>query len=202
MKKFKIIMLVLFLIVSIGVTYAYYTSSDTIPNEFFVGDFYVIIEEEFEEGQTLGYDENIGEFITNIPKKVYVSNEENTGAIVRVSYNEYMTMNQYNGNPYLYVTNNLKDGYDRITKNWTDDFYYDWIYKDGWFYYRYVLPPNSRVQILESIDCSTDYTYIEDNYNLDFNLEAVQATSEAVNELWGLNVTISDDGYVDWRFIE
>lgn len=191
MKKIKIVMLLLFIIVSVGVTYAYYTSSDTIPNEFFVGDFYVIIEEEFEEGSS--FNRNTHE----ISKKVYVSNKEDAPAIVRVSYNEYMTFDDYDGDPYLYVVNNYDQSGERIVKNWTDGFYDDWIYYNGWYYYKYVLPANTSVQILESITARPEI-YDEDNYNLDFNLEAVQATPDAVKELWGIDVTIEEDGFILW----
>lgn len=191
MKKIKIVMLLLFIIVSVGVTYAYYTSSDTIPNEFFVGDFYVIIEEEFEESSS--FNRNTHE----ISKKVYVSNKEDAPAIVRVSYNEYMTFDGYDGDPYLYVVNNYDQSGERIVKNWVDGFYDDWIYYNGWYYYKYVLPANTSVQILESITARPEI-YDEDNYNLDFNLEAVQATPDAVKELWGLDVTIEEDGFILW----
>lgn len=191
MKKIKIVMLLLFVIVSVGVTYAYYTSSDTIPNEFFVGDFYVIIEEEFEEGSS--FNRNTHE----ISKKVYVSNKEDTPAIVRVSYNEYMTFDDYAGDPYLYVVNNYDQSGERIVKNWAEGFYDDWIYYNGWYYYMYVLPANTSVQILESITARQE-VYNEDNYNLDFNLEAVQATPDAVKELWGIDVTIEEDGFILW----
>lgn len=69
------------------------------------------------------------------------------------------------------------------------------VYNDG-------VTVNS-LKILESVTVKGDYTphpYYGLEYRLDFNMESAQATPEAIKDLWGFDVTISESGEVTWSF--
>ncbi len=127
------------------------------------------------------------------------------------------------GEEYL---NNKIDGQDVVIKEWTEEWLNDFVLgNDGWYYYKKVLNSNSNVQILNSImknpklfgDDSSDrddnmgtlsrlqiqhnlhQRYTASDYELDFNYEAVQADKKAIKELWGHDVTITDNE-IEWSF--
>ena len=169
----------------IGVTYAIFQKSMNITNRFNTAEYNVKIDEEFNPSTWPG--------VTT--KKVSVNNEGTAPVLVRVSYNEIW---KYNGN----IINNLVNGQNVVIKNWVSTFNTDWTYKDGWYYYKKVLPGKSSVQILESIklnDSIATMEYQNGEYELIFNYEAVQATKEAEKELWGHDITISGTT-VSWGF--
>lgn len=195
-KKINIILALLFIICFVGVTFAYYSYSKTFNNNFDVGDFNVVIEEVFDENGCLGNtykDDGTDCRINSITKEVYVVNKETTDAIVRISYNEYFS--PFNDNEYTDVES-ITDF--TIIKEWTSDFESDWILYNDWYYYKKILPAGEKFQLLSSVysdDCCGIYTY-----NLDFNIEAIQADVAAVKELWNEDVTINTDGSVVWGF--
>lgn len=191
-KKRNVIFLVLMLLLGIvGTTYAYFTKSETFDNVFSIDNFNVVIEENFEEGAIL-------ESESSVSKEVFVANKENVPAIVRLSYNESIISCELYDNVYKDLTSNLYYDSYYISKIWTQNFLDNWYFYEGWYYYLKVLPALETVQILDSISyenygpCGT--------YNLDYNIEAVQATSDAVKELWNQDVVINDDGTVYWGF--
>lgn len=188
-KKMNIILILLFVICFVGVTFAYYSYSETFNNNFDVGNFNVVIEEVFEENSCLGnYCNN--DFVS---KEVYVVNKESTDAIVRVSYNEYF--NKLNENEYSDILSLTEYS---VIKVWTSTFKSDWTYYNGWYYYKKVLPAGEQVQILSGVSSNDCYgVYV---YNLDFNIESVQASEEAIKDLWNEDVNIDNDGAVSWSF--
>lgn len=190
-KKINILFLALLVVCSvIGITYAFFTETVDFENNFLVGNFEVVIEEEFDESQYLGADSSI------VNKQVYVTNKENTGAIVRLMYDEYIDLSD--SLEYKNIVNNLCTDSDCVVKNWTSSFINDWILYDGWYYYKKVLNPAEKIQILSTLSEST--TLLSGIYNLDFNIEAVQADSNAVKELWNKIVAIEEDGSLTWTF--
>lgn len=195
-KKRNIIFIVIILLCGIaGGTYAYYSQAATFDNNFKILDFNVVIEENYDTESSFGGSSNI----TSISKEVFVVNKEDTGAIVRISYNEYIDNASLIDGEYKNIQNNLNNESDIFTKNWTDTFISDWVYSDGWYYYKKILPGNEKTQVLESVtynDILIDYGV----YNLDFNIEAVQPTSDAVLELWNKSVTINSDDTLEWNF--
>ena len=105
----------------------------------------------------------------------------------------------------LSLDNNV-NGTNVVTKNWTTAFTNDFIDGgDGWYYYKKTLAAEASVQVLDSIALNESLIstspYYNDyksyTYELDFNFEAIQASSSAISEIWGRTATISG-GNVTW----
>lgn len=187
-KKFKPLIFVGILAVVcaiVGYTVAYYYSNIVVPNQFQSMTYNVqITEEDF--NNTFG------------TKKVFFKNEEetNTPVVLRFNFNESW------GNG----VNNLINGTNVVTKTWTDAFTNDFESNpDGWYYYKKILNPQESVQVLESISRNDTLInsspnrseYVNSNYHLDINFEAIQATPEAVQEIWNKSITITGTS-VQW----
>ena len=100
------------------------------------------------------------------------------------------------------------NGENVVQKNWTSAFTNDFIDGgDGWYYYKKVLNAEESVQVLESISLKEDLIstspYYNDyknyTYELDFNFEAIQASSSAISNIWNKDVTING-GDITWSF--
>ena len=190
-KKPLIFLLALIAIGVVGTTFAYYYTEIAIPNQFRTMTYNVTIEEEFND--TWG------------TKKVsFVNKEEtNTPVVLRINYNE-LWRKEVSGVK-LSLDNNV-NGENVVTKNWTSTFTSDFIDGgDGWYYYKKTLNAEESVQVLNSISLKEDLIstsrYYNDyksyTYELDFNFEAIQASSSAISEIWGKTATISG-GNVTW----
>lgn len=191
-KKKPLFFLLLLLVLGIvGTTFAYYYTEIAIPNQFRAMTYNVTIEEEF--NNTWG------------TKKVsFVNNEEtNTPVVLRINYNE-LWRKEVNGVK-LSLDNNV-NGINVVIKNWTTAFTNDFIDGgDGWYYYKKTLAAEASVQVLDSIALNESLIstspYYDDyksyTYELDFNFEAIQASSSAISEIWGKTATISG-GNVTW----
>ena len=126
-KKGNIIgIIVLLLVVSIGVTFAYYTSSDDFVNVFNTGKYKIITTEEFVSPENWVPGEEI-------PKTITSTNEGTVPAAVRVSYVEKWEdlqgtdiTSQVNPNPAIINFDNTSD----------------WIKEGNYYYYKYILDPN------------------------------------------------------------
>lgn len=184
-KKPLIFILLLLLTVAVGSTFAYYYNEVIIPNKFKAMTYSVAIEEVF--NGTWG------------TKEVSIVNKEatNTPVVLRVSYNELWINNVDGSNVSL---NNKLNRQDVVTKNWTNNFVNDFVKgDDGWYYYKKVLNAEEKVKILDSIELneeiirnSLDYDKYKNNtYELDFNVESIQANEEAIESIWGKVVNIS-----------
>lgn len=168
-----------------GVSYAFYHNETKFINEFKTMTYNVNLEEEFN-----------GDFGT---KKVKIVNEEETNVdvVLRLNFNE--TWTKVNNNQ-TYFLNNYNDTYNCVYKEWTADFLNDFVLgDDGWYYYKKKLLSQGEVKILESISDNNVCNYQDANYELDFNYEAIQADSNAVSDIWGYNITISNND-VTWPF--
>lgn len=190
-KKPLFFLLLLLALGVVGTTFAYYYTEIAIPNQFRAMTYNVTIEEEF--NNTWG------------TKKVsFVNNEEtNTPVVLRINYNE-LWRKEVNGVK-LSLDNNV-NGTNVVTKNWTTAFTNDFIDGgDGWYYYKKTLAAEASVQVLDSIALNESLIstspYYNDyksyTYELDFNFEAIQASSSAISEIWGRTATISG-GNVTW----
>ena len=190
-KKPLFFLLLLLALGIVGTTFAYYYTEIAIPNQFRTMTYNVTIEEEF--NNTWG------------TKKVsFVNNEEtNTPVVLRINYNE-LWRKEVNGVK-LSLDNNV-NGTNVVTKNWTTAFTNDFIDGgDGWYYYKKTLAAEASVQVLDSIALNESLIstspYYNDyksyTYELDFNFEAIQASSSAISEIWGRTATISG-GNVTW----
>jgi alternate signal-mediated exported protein len=184
----------LLIITIVGITFAYYTSKAILANKFNTSTYNVTIEEEF-------YDD----WGT---KKVFLANNEetNTPVVLRINYNEKWTKEISDLGPI--PLSNKVNGSNVVNKEWTEAFLQDFqLHTDGWYYYKKVLKPEEKVQVLNSITLnesliqSSPYyeDYLTADYNLSFNFEAIQATEEAVNEIWQHEITI-ESSEVKWPF--
>ena len=188
-KKVIIALLSLLTIGIVGVTAAVVYFKSELENKFNTSAYNIAIEEEF-------YDD----WGT---KKVSIVNHDATPVVIRVAYIE--TWSDNNDAVSLQLSNKI-NGIDVVTKAWTDSWKNDFILnEDGWYYYKKVLTENEAVQILESINLNKEVadTSLENynlyDYELDFRYEAIQATTDAVKEIWGLDVTING-GEITWNF--
>ena len=190
-KKPLIFLLALIIVGVVGTTFAYYYTEVSFPNQFRTMTYNVTIEEEF--NNTWG------------TKKVsFVNNEEtNTPVVLRINYNE-LWRKEVNGVK-LSLDNNV-NGENVVTKNWTSTFTSDFIDGgDGWYYYKKTLNAEESVQVLNSISLKEDLIrtspYYNDyksyTYELDFNFEAIQASSSAISEIWSKTATINGSN-VTW----
>ena len=195
MKKFIIknkslvFVFMLLLLIGIGGSFAYYYSEVVIPNEFKAKTYNVTIEEVF--NNTWG------------TKEVSFVNNESTNAsvVLRFNYNEKWRKTE-NG-----VTNSLSNtigGVSVVDKTWTSAFTNDFVKIGDWYYYKKVLNALERVQVLSSISknttliASSGEPYDDYDYELDFNFEAIQASGEAISDIWGKTVTIEGSN-VTWQ---
>ena len=194
-KKNIVFIILMLLLGVVGVTYAYFTETESFENDFVIADFNVVIEENFEQGFDVEWD------TIYISKEVFITNKKNTPAIVRVSYNQNVMDYTLDGEYtiiYTYLLNN--EIIDMIFDyDWTEEFDNYFRYQDGWFYYLKVLPANSGIQIMSGINVK-DFSTEAQHYNLDFNIEAVQATPEAVEEVWGWQVSIDESENIFYNF--
>lgn len=192
-KKPLIFLILFLLVVGIGGTFAYYYSEVIIPNRFQAMTYHVTIEEEF-------YDD----FGT---KRVSFVNQEETNApvVLRINYNESWRKTI---DDVVITPSNVIDGQDVVTKEWTDSFLNDFADGgDGWFYYTKVLNAQESVQVLESITLNESLVstssdaidYQGADYELSFNFESIQASSDAILDIWGISSTIQGDD-VAWNF--
>ena len=138
-KKSKIFLFlgISFLVLFLGVSFAYYYQEVVIPNEFKTMTYDVELEEEFNNDWGV--------------KRVYIINndEKNAPVVLRVNYNEIWSK-EVDG--IRRTLNNYLNGENVVTKNFTNTFLNDFTLEDdGWYYYKKVLKPNSRIQLLESI---------------------------------------------------
>lgn len=193
-KKNIVFIILMLLLGVVGVTYAYFTETESFENDFVIADFNVVIEENFEQGFDVEWETRY------IPKEVFITNKKNTPAIVRVSYNQNalgkVDVGENVENKYLISSEFMNNCFEY---DWTEEFDNYFGYQDGWFYYSKILPANTSIQIMSGITLN-DFSTKVNHYNLDFNIEAVQATPEAVEEVWGWEIEIGESGYIDFNF--
>ncbi len=187
-----LIIIVLLLLGAIGVTFSYFYTEVIFPNQFKMMTYNVKVEEEF--NNTWG------------TKKVSFVNKDktNTPVVLRINYNESWRK-EVNGIK-LSLDNNV-NGENVVNKEWTSNFTNDFIDgEDGWFYYKKTLGPEETVKVLNSISLKEDLIrtspYYNDyksfTYELDFNFEAIQASSNAVSDIWGKTIVINEKN-VTWQ---
>lgn len=192
--KFKplLVIIVVLLLGVVGITFSYFYTEVIFPNQFKMMTYNVKVEEEFND--TWG------------TKKVSFINKDktNTPVVLRINYNESWRK-EVNGIK-LSLDNNV-NGENVVNKEWTSSFTNDFIDGgDGWFYYKKTLGPEETVKVLNSISLKEDLIrtspYYNDyksyTYELDFNFEAIQASSNAVSDIWGKTIVINGKN-VTWQ---
>lgn len=191
MKKKPLFFLLALLIVGgIGGTIALFTTTVDYSNVFSTSKYDVVIKEKFND-----------EFGT---KEVNLTNDSSADVIIRVNYNESFVKKAGDEN---LILNNLVSGSSLVTKAWTEAFLNYFTYHDGWYYYNKKLKGNSAVQILTAISLNEELLsndelkkeYSDADYELDFNLESVQASEAAIKKIWGYDISITGDE-IAWNF--
>ena len=100
-------------------------------------------------------------------KAVMVKNTGTAAAFVRVCVAEYWTTE----------TEQLI-GETGVTKNWSTAWKDNFELRDGWYYYKKVLPAGGSVQVLDSVKFPASVPNGA-SYHLDFQVETVQVSGEA-----------------------
>lgn len=187
-EKYKSLMFIIFLafLFTIGGTIAYYYQTITIPNKFKTMTYDVALEEEF-----------YNDWGT---KRVMITNNEDTSTpvVIRINYNEEWNLDDK-------TLNNLVNGSNVVIKTWSEEFLNNFtLNDDGWYYYNKVLNSKQSIEILKSIsldetlvDSSSDYNKAD--YKMTFNYEAIQASENAIKEIWGFDTSINGSE-VTWQF--
>lgn len=172
------------LLVVVGSTLALFNNNYNLPERFKAMTFNVDLVEEF-----------YNDF--GVDKVSIVNNEEsNAPLVLRISYNELW---QDKNGDNIYLLSNQINGVDVVTKDFTSAFLNDFVYSDGWYYYKKVLNATDSVQILNSIELNNDLIidspYYEDynnyDYRLIFSYEAIQADIVAVKDIWNKDIEIN-----------
>lgn len=184
-NKYLLIIFLSVIISMFGISYAFYSSNYNFVNRFQTMTYNVVLEEEFNN-----------EF--GVKKVKIVNNEKtNTPVVLRLNYNE--TWKKISNGNTLYL-NNFKNNINCVYKTWTSEFLNNFILgSDGWYYYKKLLLPEEEIFVLTSISDNNICNYLDATYELDFNFEAIQADTNAVNEIWGYNINISNNN-VTWPF--
>lgn len=197
LKKTPLIFTILLITLSIvGVTYSLFYSQKSFENNFTVGKPDVVIEEEF-------LDPVIEKDIEKT-KKVKIKNKGTAPMVARLVVSETWIKTLEDNTKV--ILNNKVGTEDVMIKKWHSDFSTNWIEKDGYYYYKKVLNATDEANVFESITFpskyggdDSEYTAEDVEYNLDFYIESVQASSDAIKELWDIDATI-EGGDVIWPF--
>ena len=208
-KPVLFIGLLVIVFLTIGVTLAYYTTTDTFNNEFNTGNYSIQTQEAFvsPDNWTPG---------TTTTKTVIATNKGNTPAAVRIRLTP--SWEDKNGDPLP-----LTDGTNvAAIINYAPDKDVKWTYQDGYYYYLRPLDENeSTTTLLESVTfnpavnfdktrdcdtvngvttCTTTFNdYAGGKYTLQIEVETAQY--DKYKEIWNTNVDINRpntqvDGYL------
>lgn len=190
MKKYKIkplvFIILLLSILLVGTTIALFTARRNVASQF----------------QALTYDVDIDD---NDPdtwgdRDVTITNNDKTPVVLRVTYSE--TWSKQDSIQGYLILNNLVNGTNVVNKTWTNTWTNEFIKGgDSWYYYKKVLNSNDSIKIIENVtinerllrDNSLYEKYNNYDYELNFGIEAIQATEEAVKDLWGFDISINDN---------
>ncbi len=225
----KSLLFVLFIIFGIGIssTFAYFTESNSLANNFETGNPVFRIEQtvDFSVPFPGDGDESLIDSNYNLDNDVYVRNYGTADLFVRVGptvmtyFNEHVYREFTNTDYSSYATPYLYNSYDDLCiKMIIEDSEKDyWIEHDGWYYLTKVLKGNSEIYKpddsgLYNPDIPVNTVKLFDYYSLsgmdagtlfkvDYSAEAVQVLEEAVNDVWGHNVVVSESGDITWNFL-
>lgn len=172
-----ILALILIGAASFGAVWAWNTHTATQDNQLESRTVSATIQEDFPDTTVTAGDTKT--------KSVTVENTGTAAAFVRVCVAEYWTT----GTEQLI-------GETGVTKNWSTAWNDNFVFHDGWYYYKKVLPAGESVQVLDSVKFPASVPNGA-SYHLDFQVETVQVSSDnAVNKnatktLFGRTGTVS-----------
>ena len=192
-KKSLIGIILLLLVAVVGVTFAYYTSSDSFVNIFNAGKYKVKVVEEFVSPDNWTPGETV-------PKTVTAKNEGDVDAAVRISYVEKWETQEGTD-----ITDRVNPNPAIINFTNTDE----WTQNNGYYYYNYILEPNdvsnsfiSGVTLNPSLDsvactgegnertCEAQNPASGAKYKLTLTIETAQA--DKYKSIWNTNVEITN----------
>lgn len=170
MKKRILISLSLIVVFAfvLGATFAFFTATaPPVTNTFKTGTVNVEVNEHgFENVDNW----NPGD-TTN--KDVTIKSKGSKKTYVRVKLTKMWTNELPNDNVELVLANNN-----------------DWVYSDGWYYYKKILNKNEETSKLldavKLIGSITENEYQGQTLSVNVETEAVQATHDAYKDVWGL----------------
>lgn len=180
-NKSMIFLALLFFMISVGGTIANFYTKHELTNGFKTADYNISLSEYFPITE---WDSD-----NTLDKRVTVTNNGTGDVLLRISYNEIWIED---GD----IVNNLYEGNEIVTKNWTSDFKDNFEYKEGWYYYKKVLGKKEEVTILDSVVRNYDVYNETSEYHLDFNYEVVQVESDASESVWGYKAEIEGSNVV------
>ena len=192
-KKSLIAIVAVLLVIVVGVTFAYFTSSATFNNQFNLGNYSITTQEVFESPDNWAPGDTT-------PKTITATNNGTIDAAVRVSFTEAWT--DENGDSV--DSSNIPN--DAVTINFTTPS--DWTENNGYYYYNYILKPrNTTSSLIESVTlnpnlnnsnctesngvktCTSNLQGLAGyHYTLTFTIETVQY--DQYQSVWNTNQSI------------
>lgn len=188
--KLALIFVSICLIITIGITLAYYNNVVSISNKLATNEPKVELIEKFSQGSIF----LPGEKVT---KQVKFSNSGKIDALIRVKYSDiWVDLNDEGvaGNTNL------------VLKEWTNAWNEEWIDgKDGYFYYTKILKTGTSTNVIldklalfdDASNDDHDFDYSALTYKIIFELDACMVKNEAAQISFGKSIKISGDD-VEW----
>lgn len=188
-----IFVIALILVVSVGLTTAYYYNNSSIKNDFKLSDYSMKIMTNLDESACVFNDSLEDE--TNHDTNLSITNNGNEDVLLRFYYVE----NFYNTSDGT-KNNIFYNGTEIVTKNWNNDLN-DFIYKDGWYYYTKVLDKNETINILDSVTYNIEESseFKDTSYDIKFKYEVLQVDHNPSEDVWGHKANINGNE-VSWEF--
>ncbi len=187
-KKPLIALIVLLLIGVVGVTFAYFTTDETIENVFKIGGSYSSdLQETFkQENDWLPGEE--------VEKIVKVQNTGQVGMVVRIKYTEVWEAAEAG----VTLDGNLSGTGTPRAVQINFDNTSDWVKQGEWYYYKNVLEPNDittafikSVELNSALDLTADAKYLNATYKLNINAQTIQA--DGARTEWGIDNNVVTD---------
>ena len=201
-KKPIVFMSLLFTVfLALGVTLAYFTTSDTFNNEFTAGTYSIETQEAFVSPDSWKPGDTV-------EKTIIATNKGNTPAAVRIKLTP--SWEDKNGNPLSLTDNNDNEA---AVINFNSNFNDKWVYQDGYYYYKNALDENqSTTTLMNSVtfnpdvdinsstncntvdgvtSCRTTFAgYSGGKYTLEVQVETCQY--DKYQEIWGTTIEVGE----------
>ncbi len=188
--KLALVFVSICLIITIGITLAYYNSVVSIDNKLATNKPEVELIEKFSQGSTFLPGEKVD-------KQIKFSNSGKIDALIRVKYSDI----------WIDLNDKSVDGdTDLVVKEWTKAWNNEWIDgNDGYFYYTKILRTGAITNIIldklvlldKASNDDHDFDYSALAYKIIFELDACMVSNEAAQISFGKSIKISGEN-VTW----
>lgn len=187
--KIALIFVSICLVITIGITLAYYSNVVSISNKLVTNEPKIELIEKFSQGSTFLPGEKVD-------KQVKFSNSGKINALIRVRYSDIWV--DINDESVIGDTS-------LVLKEWTNAWNNEWIDgKDGYFYYKKVLKVGKTTNVildrLTLLDAASnddhDFDYSALIYKIIFELDACMVSNEAAQISFGKSIEISGDDVI------